>query len=535
MSAAREPRLRTIGLIAPLLLVLAFAIALALQAVTETRLRREAAQRTLTDYADFAAYILANVARQELERRLLYAFGPLRRYDAASGEPLPPPGALAQDRAEARRCAEDGIDEPTYFRLDLARDTLDVAGAPLDPAMQRWLADTLAAEARAFTAEQFVRQLFTDGRVSEIVAHTMLRDSAGAPLAVYGKTHCLSISGRSVFALALNATPALPPALTGGVPNDSLLSIRVTEPNGHVLYESPVQYPARIVGYLAPSPQWGGLQIAVHIRPEMADRLVSGVPYGGPPRALFLLLMIVMFGTIAVIQVRRQLELVRMRERFVSSVSHELRTPLQQILVFSQLLRMEGLHDDAERHHSVSVIEREAQRLIQLVENVLRFARAARGDDPLVIEELPLAPFLHDTVTTFQPLAAGRGTAIVLHAEAPATVRADANALRPVLLNLLENAVKYGPPGQTVTVTVSTRAGRARITVDDQGPGITPAQRERIWRPYERLERSGDQPVTGSGMGLAIVLDLVQRMDGTVHVEDAPGAGARFVIELPAG
>jgi signal transduction histidine kinase len=169
------------------------------------------------------------------------------------------------------------------------------------------------------------------------------------------------------------------------------------------------------------------------------------------------------------------------------------------------------------------------------VENVLRFARATRGDDPLVIEELPLAPLLHDTVTTFQPLAAGRGTAIVLHAEAPATVRADANALRRVLLNLLENAVKYGPPGQTVTVTVSTRAGRARITVDDQGPGITPAQRERIWRPFERLERSGDQPVTGSGMGLAIVLDLVQRMDGTVHVEDAPGAGARFVIELPAG
>ena len=116
----------------------------------------------------------------------------------------------------------------------------------------------------------------------------------------------------------------------------------------------------------------------------------------------------------------------------------------------------------------------------------------------------------------------------------------DAEAFRQMLLNLLDNAVKYGPPAQVVTVGLAAGEQRARIWVDDEGPGIPPADRERVWDRFWRLERDRGSAVAGTGIGLAVVRELVALHGGRAWVEDPQpraaangGCGVRFVIELP--
>jgi signal transduction histidine kinase len=136
-------------------------------------------------------------------------------------------------------------------------------------------------------------------------------------------------------------------------------------------------------------------------------------------------------------------------------------------------------------------------------------------------------------VTAFQPLAASRK--ISLQADLPrgVGVLADQAALRQLLLNLLDNAVKFGPPGQVVRLTLVRDNGIARLTVADQGPGVPVADRERIWEPYFRGSDTATRAVGGSGIGLAIVREVAGRFGGSVSVATAQGGGAAFTVTLP--
>src|SRR6185503_21283979 len=107
------------------------------------------------------------------------------------------------------------------------------------------------------------------------------------------------------------------------------------------------------------------------------------------------------------------------------------------------------------------------------------------------------------------------------------------DALRQVLLNLLDNAAKYGPAGQTITVGSEIAGEHARIWVEDEGPGIPNEDRHRVWEPYVRLNREAESATGGSGIGLSVVRELVTLHGGRTRAESAPGGGARVVIELP--
>jgi signal transduction histidine kinase len=154
-----------------------------------------------------------------------------------------------------------------------------------------------------------------------------------------------------------------------------------------------------------------------------------------------------------------------------------------------------------------------------------------------------LAPLADAAARDFAPLAPGvelRSAVAPGPAGAPLAAHADPAALRQVLLNLLDNAVRYGPPGQTVTVGASADdAGGVAIWVDDEGPGIPPASRGRVWEPFVRLPaRAGPArapaATPGSGLGLAVVADLARLQGGRAWVRDAPGGGARVGVTLPA-
>ncbi|HKP76716.1 MAG TPA: HAMP domain-containing sensor histidine kinase, partial [Longimicrobiaceae bacterium] len=276
-----------------------------------------------------------------------------------------------------------------------------------------------------------------------------------------------------------------------------------------------------------------GLTSRVAVRAEA----IGSAPADGTNSRLPLLLAV--FGltlglvSVAIVQLRRQQELVRLRDDFVSGVSHELRTPLAQIRLFADLLESGRLATGEQRSRSIRIINEESRRLTWLVENILHFSRAQRGAGRLAPQPVEAAPLVREIVDAFAPLARARDASFQVFADDGVIVRADADAVRQVLLNLLDNAVKYGPAGQTVTVRVELRGLALRVSVDDRGPGVPWEERGRVWEPYRRLARDAEGATGGSGIGLAVVKDLVELHGGRVGVAQAPEGGARFWFELP--
>jgi signal transduction histidine kinase len=200
--------------------------------------------------------------------------------------------------------------------------------------------------------------------------------------------------------------------------------------------------------------------------------------------------------------------------------------------MFSETLLLGREESEEERLRWTAVIGREARRLGDLVENILLFSHIDAARVRLEPERADLGELVEEAVEAYVPIAASRRMRIV--ADAPSRIYAvvDPRALRQVVVNLLDNALKYGPAGQTVSVEVEREGTSARIVVCDQGPGVAPVDRARLWRPFVRLGDAGGS-AGGSGIGLSVVRSLVAQHGGTVAVDDAPGGGARFVVALP--
>ncbi len=190
------------------------------------------------------------------------------------------------------------------------------------------------------------------------------------------------------------------------------------------------------------------------------------------------------------------------------------------------------MSSDRERLRSLERLDRETTRLGNLVENVLRFASIGQARRTRVVT-CDVAAEIRHTVSVFEPLArAGRAT-IRLELEQGVTAPLSRDAFRVALHNLLDNAVKYGPPGQTVTVSLGREDGMARVVVEDQGAGVPAAERDTVWRPFERGSDDAARAVGGSGIGLSIVRDIVDRHGGRIAIDAAEAGGARFVLEFP--
>jgi signal transduction histidine kinase len=368
------------------------------------------------------------------------------------------------------------------------------------------------------------------------------RDLNGAPVVVYGFETDPAPFLAPTFQFIFKKNSLLPPSLVSAVTEDSVLAISVTDLEGHEIYRSPghVGHTHEFTAADTLEGHFGNLVLRVGLRPEYADRLVvGGLPRSRLPLLLGLFALTAGLLVVALLQMRRQQELVRLRTDFVSGVSHELRTPLAQIRWFAELLHMGKLRSEEERHRSLRIIDQEARRLTYLVENVLSFSRAERKANRISSAPTELEREVRDALEMFGPLARSRRATLRSELEHGVTLEVDRDALRQVLLNLLDNAVKYGPRGQTVTVgmaAASENGGgpRVRLWVEDQGPGIPAADRDRVWEPYVRLDRDVDGATGGSGIGLAVVRELVTLHDGRTWLEQAVGGGTRVVIELPA-
>jgi signal transduction histidine kinase len=326
--------------------------------------------------------------------------------------------------------------------------------------------------------------------------------------------------------------------LTGGLTGaDTLVAFRIEESPWGEVYRSPRQFSSAAAGEYQFEGLASTLRIAATLHPALAARLRAG--YLRRPAAdgqLLRALLAAGLVAAAALHLRRERQLARARRDFVASVSHELRTPLAQIRLFSETLLLRREHDEAERMRWLGVIGREARRLGDLVENILLFSHLDAARLRLEPERTDLGELAEEVVESYVPVAAQRRMRLTADAPSRIYARVDPRALRQIVVNLLDNALKYGPPGQAVRLGVercTTPLGPcARLWVSDEGPGVARVDRERIWRPFVRLPATGGA-AAGSGIGLSVVRSLAEQHGGTASVEDAEGGGARFVVLLP--
>ena len=225
----------------------------------------------------------------------------------------------------------------------------------------------------------------------------------------------------------------------------------------------------------------------------------------------------------------------RMRSEFTSTLSHELRTPLTSILGSLQLLRSGALGDmDKDQGELVEVAERNGQRLLDLINEVLDIEKIESGRLTLMPEPMPIDSLLNESVRLNQGYADRFRANLALHGAVPGViVRADRKRLMQVMTNLLSNAAKFSPPNSAVDVSVSRPGDTVRVEVSDRGPGIPEAFRSKIFGRFAQADSADSRIKGGTGLGLAISKRLIELMQGRIGFEDRSGGGTTFFFELP--
>jgi signal transduction histidine kinase len=256
-------------------------------------------------------------------------------------------------------------------------------------------------------------------------------------------------------------------------------------------------------------------------------------------RLLFggLLMVLVLFGGSAYFALRgvsREVEAVRLQSDFVAAVSHEFRTPLASVRHLSEMLTRGRIGSDAERQAAYGFLSRESERLERLVEDVLDFGRIEGAAYEYRFDRIDVSDLLRTIVSEFQPRAQASGHRVDLSiADDPVTVRADREALARAIRNLLDNAVKYSPGADAVQVGLRQENGAIVIDVQDRGVGIADDERRAIFRKFVRGRNAIDRRIKGTGIGLAMVQQIMAAHRGTVRVESQPNQGSTFSLVLP--
>ena len=221
------------------------------------------------------------------------------------------------------------------------------------------------------------------------------------------------------------------------------------------------------------------------------------------------------------------------KTQFLSAISHELRTPLNAVIGFSQLLESNDSANLTDRQRrQLGEVRKAGSHLLALINDLLDLARIEAGRVDLDLQPVPLDAVVDDCLPLLMPQARERGCTLARDTGGAWMVRADRMRLKQVLLNLLSNAVKYNRPQGQVGLHAQRDGDQLRITVRDEGPGLTADAQAQLFQPFERLgaDRSG---VPGTGIGLALSRQLVLAMGGTIGVDSEPGQGSRFWLRLP--
>jgi signal transduction histidine kinase len=462
---------------------------------------------------------------------------------AAPRDPLPASDMVATiARLQRDPCRCLIAPGPTaVFRLGLSSaDTavVDSLGRPLAELDPR-VADVVRRQADSLVRAgwRYAFQVTATNRGPQFVFFTLRTDSASGRRYAYGFAVPAAHMVERVFRPAFQSLRVIPRHLLSVVSqNDEFISLDLETPEGQRLFSTTPAYPEGASDILTMPALRGGLVVRAHLNPRIKDALIpGGIPPRVPVREVGLIaLSLALLLAIAALGLRVG-ALARLRSDLASSVTHELRTPLTQIrLAAETVLLGRSPTPEAERRSLASIVD-ETKRLQQLIDNVLHFSRAERQSTRVRLEPVEIRPVIERAAADLAPLVASRGIELLVDIPDDLVVQGNANALRQIVLNLLDNGARYGPDRQTVTVGATARDGQVELWVEVRGPGVPVADRHRVWNAFVRLDRDRDSVVTGTGLGLTVVRELVEAQGGGCWIEGDSGHGARVVVRLARG
>jgi signal transduction histidine kinase len=231
-----------------------------------------------------------------------------------------------------------------------------------------------------------------------------------------------------------------------------------------------------------------------------------------------------------------QMKLAEQKDDFISAVSHELRTPLTYIRMYSEMLEKKWVKSENKLREYYSSMRQESERLSRLIENVLDFSRIQKGRKKYHFSGGDLNESVAAVVEMMRPYAVQNGFSIKTELPPLPQIAFDHDAIKQIVVNLLDNAVKYARDATDRTITIRTR-GDSRyvfIEVEDHGPGVPHTQRKRIFEQFYRTQAEATRETTGTGLGLALVKKFAQAHNGFVEILNAKPAGAIFRVALAA-
>ncbi len=236
-------------------------------------------------------------------------------------------------------------------------------------------------------------------------------------------------------------------------------------------------------------------------------------------------------GVLLLFDATEREEAEQLRREFASNVSHELKTPLQAICGYAELL-VNGMVPNEETSAFSGRIYQQAQRMINLVDDILRLSHLDAGAQDMAWEEVDVYALAQEAVRALSPQAAQAGVQIALSG-GTARVWGISRLVSAIVYNLCENAVKYNRTGGSVQVAVEEEQGEVKLTVRDTGIGIAPQEQERIFERFYRVDKSRSQQVGGTGLGLSIVKHAAQIHGARVALKSAPGEGTEICVSFP--
>jgi signal transduction histidine kinase len=503
---------------------LVIVLALGAIAVTTARYFRTTTDAVLRDYAGLAADQVVPVLETRLAQRLYPVLVAARPVHPAGPPPHP-------DRL--RDAVMAGIVQDVAATFVSRASGLRVLGDAALGLDSLWLAATRGTARVHIDSGAYLVLAWSGVPDGPVAVYDAVRDGTGVTDDTYGVVIPAGAL-REDIRRGMRDRPLLPPSLARRVPPDSVVGLAVLAgPRRMTLLDTGLDPSSPFVAD-RPLRSNFGLAVRVALHPATAPRLLAlNAPKGQGVILTVLMASAILLIALAWVLLRQDRQLTALREDFLTSVSHELRTPLAQIRLFADTLALDRVRSTAERDESVSIISAETRRLSHLVDNLLSFSRSERG--VLAPELVPgdLAAEVERVVQDFEPLATLAGSAVVLELEGPVPARFDPDSMRRIVLNLLDNALKYGPAGQAIQVRVGRQDGLAQVVVTDRGPGVPAEQRRRVWERFWRGPDARRTGTAGAGIGLAVVAELVRLHGGAARVDGGPAGGARFVVELP--
>ncbi len=517
----------------------------ALEAYRAERSHRAAATGVLRDYGEFAALSFEQRVTELLQQRFNNTFAVSRNNRLfAQGHAtqeclsllLGPTGPKQCDCAPTRLAGAWSF----FTRLGPTDDGGEWGGRPAADLPKAAVLEATRNHARERYENgwNFALMQVEDGPLiayTRLVSSTRLTSGleAAADTLLYG-VEVNRTQLNALYQWALNKGGLLPGSLTEGLDNSQVVRVDVLDDFGDFAFRSRPDEDHSFAAEVEGRASLGGGVIRASVVPEMADRLViGGLPSDRTPVLLLIVLLATALAGAALVQLRRENHLARLRQDFVANVSHELRTPLAQVRLFTETLRLGRTRTEEQRNWALESIDRETVRLTHLVENILHFSRSERGVASTEREIVELGDEIRQAVDAFAPLVPESKGTLTVDVGRPLLAEVHRDSIRQVLLNFMDNAVRYGSPGQTVVVGAEAFGDSIRIYVDDDGPGVSQGERQRVFEPFHRGGQQGGTAVAGSGIGLSVVREIAEAHRGRTWVEDAPNGGARFVLEIP--